>query len=38
MVILVPRGTELDQTRPPSFYDETFSFLTDCGFPQLEEV
>jgi hypothetical protein len=35
MVILVPRGTELDQTRPPSFYDETFSFLTDCGIPQL---
>jgi hypothetical protein len=35
MVILVPRGTELDQTRPPSFYDETFSFLTDCGIPEL---
>ena len=35
MVILVPRGTELDQTRLPSFYDETFSFLTNCGIPQL---
>jgi hypothetical protein len=35
MVILVPRGSELDQTRPPSFYDETFSFLTNCGIPQL---
>jgi hypothetical protein len=35
MVILVPRGTELDQTRPPSFYDETFSFLTSCGIPEL---
>jgi hypothetical protein len=35
MVVLVPRGTELDQTRPPSFYDETFSFLTNCGIPQL---
>jgi DUF2075 family protein len=35
MVILAPRGTELDQTRPPSFYDETFSFLTNCGIPEL---
>jgi hypothetical protein len=34
MVILVPRGTELDQTRLPSFYDETFSFLTNCGIPE----
>jgi hypothetical protein len=34
MVILVPRGTEL-KTRLPSFYDETFSFLTNCGIPQL---
>ena len=35
MVILVPRGTEQDQTRLPSFYDETFLFLTNCGIPQL---
>lgn len=35
MVILVPCGTERDQTRPPSFYDETFSFLTSCGIPRL---
>ena len=34
MVILVPRGTELDQTRTPSFYDETFSFLSSCGIPE----
>jgi hypothetical protein len=36
MVILVPCGTELDQTRLPSFYDETFSFLTNCGIPRLK--
>ena len=35
MVILVPRGSELDSTRPPGFYDDTFSFLLDCGIPQL---
>jgi hypothetical protein len=35
MLILVPWGTELDQTRRPSFYDETFTFLTNCGITQL---
>ncbi|MCV6825673.1 MULTISPECIES: DUF2075 domain-containing protein [Halocynthiibacter] len=33
MVIFVPRGGPADATRPPSFYDETFAFLQECGLP-----
>nr|WP_314963334.1 hypothetical protein [Bradyrhizobium cosmicum] len=35
MVILVPHGSELDSTRAPNFYDDTFSFLLDCGIGRL---
>ncbi len=31
MVIWVPMGDENDETRLPSFYDETFTYLTACG-------
>jgi DUF2075 family protein len=31
MVIFVPKGDEGDYTRPPEFYDETYTFLSSCG-------
>ena len=31
MVVFIPRGDEIDCTRPPAFYDETYQFLLDCG-------
>ncbi|SMY07249.1 DUF2075 domain-containing protein [Flavimaricola marinus] len=37
MVIFVPEGDPADETRPPSFYDETFAFLQRCGIPVLEK-
>ena len=35
MVIFVPPGNADDHTRPPAFYDETFSYLRDLGIPVL---
>jgi hypothetical protein len=35
MVIFVPRGSETDHTRPSSFYDGTFDYLSRCGLPVL---
>ncbi len=35
MVIFVPRGDERDYTRPPSYYDETYKFLSSCGIGQI---
>ena len=35
MVIFVPNGNAADFTRPPSFYDGTFKFLSSCGIPIL---
>ena len=35
MVIFVPPGDEKDPTRPPSFYDETFEYLTSVGLQAL---
>jgi hypothetical protein len=35
MVIFVPKGDPNDPTRPPSYYDETFGFLSSCGIPLL---
>lgn len=29
MVIYVPNGSEIDDTRKPTFYDETYAFLRD---------
>lgn len=36
MVLFVPPGEESDPTRPPEFYDSTFSYLTKIGLPVLE--
>jgi hypothetical protein len=33
MVIFVPSGDANDHTRPPAFYDRTFSYLRDLGIP-----
>lgn len=35
MVIVVPEGDEADPTRDPRYYDETFHYLQDIGFPVL---
>ncbi len=36
MILFVPKGDELDRTRPPSFYDGTFEYLRSCGIPTLD--
>lgn len=36
MVIFVPPGNASDATRPPSFYDETFNYLSSCGLKELK--
>jgi hypothetical protein len=35
MVIYVPFGSEIDDTRKPAFYDETYAFLCECGITEL---
>jgi hypothetical protein len=35
MVIFVPEGDDRDPTRPPSFYDRTYAYLTSLGIPSL---
>ena len=35
MVIYVPHGSEIDDTRKPVFYDDTYAFLSECGIPKL---
>jgi hypothetical protein len=35
MVIYVPFGSDIDETRKPSFYDETYAFLHECGVTEL---
>jgi hypothetical protein len=35
MVIYVPRGDSVDQTRLPEFYDSTYQYLADLGIPQM---
>lgn len=35
IVIYVPHGNAQDHTRPPSFYDETFNYLKQIGFPEI---
>ena len=34
-VIYVPLGSEIDDTRKPIFYDETYAFLRECGVTEL---
>ena len=36
MVIVVPHGDVEDPTRPPSFYNDTFEYLTSIGLPTIE--
>jgi Schlafen group 3, DNA/RNA helicase domain len=38
MVIYVPYGSEIDDTRKPAFYEETYAFLRDCGILELAEM
>ena len=35
LIIFVPRGDKLDQTRPCDLYDGTFEFLRSCGIPTM---
>jgi DUF2075 family protein len=35
MVIFVPPGNADDQTRPPAYYNKTFTYLRDLGIPVL---
>jgi hypothetical protein len=37
MVIVVPEGDRGDPTRAPGFYDHTFTYLRDIGFPVLQD-
>jgi hypothetical protein len=37
MIIFVPSGDPEDGTRPPAFYDETYTFLRECGIRALAE-
>lgn len=36
MVIYLPFGSEIDDTRKPSFYDETYAFLRACEIPEVK--
>lgn len=36
MVIVVPEGDPADPTRDPAYYDETFTYLSNIGFPVLD--
>jgi len=35
MVILVPEGSDIDHTRPKSFYDGTYNYLKEIGIKEL---
>ena len=37
MVIFIPEGDPIDQTRLPAFYDETYRFLLSCGIQPLAQ-
>ena len=34
MVVFVPTGSGIDDTRNPTFYEETYLFLRDCGIAE----
>jgi hypothetical protein len=38
MVIVVPEGDQSDPTRSPAYYDSTFQFLREVGFPVLQNA
>ena len=35
MVIWIPHGDATDETRPPSWFESTTTYLKDCGMPEL---
>jgi len=35
-VIFIPNGDEVDLTRPPEYYDETYKFILSCGAKPLQ--
>ncbi|WP_147678480.1 DUF2075 domain-containing protein [Algibacter pacificus] len=35
MIIFIPKGSDIDQTRPNSFYDGTYSYLKEIGLEEL---
>ena len=35
MVIFIPKGSNIDATRNPAFYDETCAFLANCGIANI---
>lgn len=35
LIIFIPNGDNLDQTRPNDLYDSTFNFLSSCGIPTI---
>ena len=35
VVIFIPRGSDIDETRRPAFYDGTFAHLKSCGLQEL---
>ena len=35
MVIYIPEGSDIDETRDPAFYDETYAFLISCGIASM---
>ncbi len=35
MIIYIPFGDELDKTRSPSYYDNTYLYLKECGLKEL---
>jgi hypothetical protein len=38
MAIFFPSGSEVDETRKPGFYDETYAFLRECGISELNSI
>jgi hypothetical protein len=35
MVVFIPEGSEIDHTRPSSFYDETYNYFKEIGIQEL---
>jgi hypothetical protein len=35
MIVYVPNGADEDPTRPPTYYDQTYEFLKQCGLREL---
>lgn len=36
MVLYIPKSSEIDQTRPKKFYDQTFEYLKEIGIKDIE--